>query len=89
MNQDINEILKEIDIEPDFLHDYGNGILLNDRHIAILDRYQFDYKKYNSLNSLLFDIDLYLNEDASDDSSDLENLANELAERNYYQNTKK
>lgn len=86
---DINKILQEIDVEPLFLHDLGNGILLNDKHISILEKYKINYKKYNNINSLLFDIDLYLNEDDSDDASDLEWVATDLAERNYYQNTKK
>lgn len=83
---------KEIDVDsliekPDFLKNY-NGLLLNQKHIDILNRYDIDYRKYSSINSLLFDIEDYLN-DTDDDCDDLEWVSSDLAERNYYQNTNK
>lgn len=88
MHNDIDELLKNIDVEQDFLKDYGNGMLLNNKHIEVLNRYDFDYKKYSSMESLLFDIEEYLNDNSSD-SEDLEWVSSELAEINYYHNTKK
>lgn len=85
----INEVLKNIEVETYFLHDYGNGIFLNDKQTDILDRYGFDYKKYNSINSLLFDIEEYLNDDYDGDNDELEWVSSQLSENNYYQNTKK
>lgn len=87
-NYDIEKLLENVDLEENLLHDCGNGMLLSDKHIAVLKRYDFDYKKYNNINSLLFDIEEYLNDD-SDDADDLEWVSSDLAERNYYQNTKK
>lgn len=86
---DIEKMLKDIKIETDFIKDYGNGILLNNKHIDILNRYDIDYKKFNSLNSLLFEIENILNDDYTSETDDLEWVSIDLTERNYYQNTKK
>lgn len=85
---------KEINIDEitsylnnDITHKNYNGLYLNNNQIAILIRYGFDYKKYNSMNSLLFDIEEYLNEQA--DCADLELVSQEIAEFSYYHDTKK
>lgn len=88
-NYDIDELLKNVDLESDLLHDCGNGMLLSDKHISILERYDISYKKYNNINSLLFDIEEYLNSNSGDENDDLEWVSSDLSERNYYQNTKK
>lgn len=85
----IDELLKDMDLEKDMLHDYGNGLLLSDKHISILNRYNINYKKYNNINNLLFDIEEYLNDNGDLDNDDLEWVSSDLSERNYYQNTKK
>ena len=64
-----------------------NGLLLTDEDIEILKKYNFDYTKYSDLNSLIYDIEYYLN--ANPDSSDLDYLSSVLSEMNYYQNTNK
>ena len=85
---------KEINIDEitgylnnDITHKKYNGLYLNDNQINILNRYGFDYKKYNNMNSLLFDIEDYLNEQA--DCADLELVSQEIAEFSYYHDTKK
>ena len=65
----------------------GNGIYLSDNQIEVLKRYDIDYKKYISLNSLIFEIEEILNEEV--DASDLEEVSSRLSELNYYNNTKK
>ncbi len=64
-----------------------NGLLLTDEDIEILKKYNFDYTKYSDLNSLIYDIEYYLN--ANPGSSDLDYLSSVLSEMNYYQNTNK
>lgn len=66
----------------------SNGIYLSDEQIEILNRYDFDYRKYNSINSLLFDIEDYLN-DSYSDLDDLEYVSKSISEFNYYHNTNK
>ena len=85
---------KEINIDEitsylnyDITHKNHNGLYLNDNQINILTRYGFDYSKYSSMNSLLFDIEDYLNEQA--DCDDLELVSQEIAEFSYYHDTKK
>lgn len=65
----------------------GNGIYLSDNQIEVLKRYDIDYKKYISLNSLIFEIEEILNEEV--DASDLEEVSSRLSELNYYNNTNK
>lgn len=79
----------EEEIEKNFLKKYDNGILLSDNHIAILERYDIDYKKFASINELLYEIDECLNDGLYDDADDLEWVSIDIAERNYYQNTNK
>lgn len=82
----------EINFEENMLKDCGNGLLLTDIQMNILTRYNIDYKQYSSVSQLLYIIEDYLNEDSffvDGENDDLEWIANELAERNYYMNTNK
>ena len=60
---------------------------ISDNQIEVLKRYDIDYKKYISLNSLIFEIEEILNEEV--DASDLEEVSSRLSELNYYNNTNK
>ena len=53
----------------------------------MLNRYNINYKKYNSLSSLIFEIEEILNEEV--DVDDLEDVSAKLSELNYYNNTEK
>lgn len=84
---DINEITKEIYSEKSMLKIRGNGIYLSDNQIEVLKKYNINYQNYNSISSLIFEIENLLNEDA--DLVDLEEVSSRLAELNYYNNTNK
>lgn len=84
---DINELTKEIYNDKTMIKMRGNGIYLSDNQIEVLKKYNIDYTKYNSLNSLIFDIESILNEET--DIDDLEDISRRLAELNYYNNTNK
>jgi hypothetical protein len=90
-NEEVNvdDLLKDVDLEKDMLKDYGNGMLLTENYVEILNRYDIDYKKYSDLNSLIYEIEECLNDSYGLDVDDLEWLATELSERNYYQNIRK
>ena len=60
-----------------------NKMYLSNNEIKILEKYNVNYNNYDSLSSLIFD----LNEIDGDD--DLEQLAIELSEFNYYNNQNK
>jgi len=88
MNYDINELLKNIKF--DFKKDNGKGILLNSYEIEVLTRYGFDYKKYSSLNELIFDIDNYINEEGGFvDVDELEEVLDKISEYHYYNEVNK
>ncbi len=59
---------------------------MSQAEMDILDMYEIDYKKYNDIKLLMYEIEEVLEEE---DSDELEWVLNELAEFNYYNNTKK
>ena len=69
--------------ENDLKKERENKMYLSNNEIKTLEKYDVDYKKYDSLSSLIFE----LNEIDGDD--DLEELAIELSEFNYYNNQNK
>ena len=64
-----------------------NGLLLTNKEIEILDRYNIDYKKCISLKEVIYLIEDTL--DLEEDSEDLELISQSISERDYYQNTNK
>jgi len=62
------------------------GLLLSDEQVEVLERYNINYSSCLSNTELLYKIDSVLNEV---DDYELECVAQELAERNYYVNTNK
>lgn len=84
---DIDSLTKDVYNDKSMIKMRGNGIYLSDNQIEVLKRYDIDYKKYVSLNSLIFEIEEILNEEV--DASDLEEVSSRLSELNYYNNTKK
>ncbi|MBE6148388.1 MAG: hypothetical protein E7167_02710 [Firmicutes bacterium] len=62
-----------------------NGMLLSDYHIEVLKRNGIDYMKYGSITQILFDINDILDEE---ENEELESVARELDERNYYNKKK-
>lgn len=60
-----------------------NKMYLSNNEIKTLEKYNVNYNNYDSLSSLIFD----LNEIEGDD--DIEQLAIELSEFNYYNNQNK
>ena len=64
-----------------------NGIMLNQEQRNILRKYHFDYDKYTSLESLLFDIETYLNEE--ENYEDLDSVSKILSEIYYYNHVNK
>ena len=80
---DIEKLLSEMNVE---MHNVYNGLYLTDKQASILKQYGFDYNKYNSLKSLILDLDNYLNEN---ECEELEEILYEISEFDYYHNTNK
>ena len=75
------------DIEKTKLKKIKNDIYLSDAWIEILERYDIDYRKYNSVSALIFDIEEILNSGV--EANELEELSRDMQEFNYYNNTNK
>lgn len=75
------------DIEKTKLKKIKNDIYLSDAWIEILERYDIDYSKYNSISALIFDIEEILNSGV--EANELEELSRDIQEFNYYNNTNK
>lgn len=84
---DINKLINNVYDDKNMIKMRGNGIYLSDNQIEVLKRYDIDYKRYSSLNSLIFEIEEILNNDV--DANDLEEISSRLSELNYYNNTNK
>lgn len=63
-----------------------NGMLLSDYQVEVLQRNGIDYKKYGSIKEILFEINEILDEE--NDDEELETVAKELDEKNYYRSKK-
>ena len=71
-------------------YDNKKGILLNNHEIEVLQRYGFDYKKYSSLNELIFEVDNYINEEGCfNDVDELEEVLDKISEYHYYNEVNK
>ncbi len=78
--------LDNIDFEKRFLKVRKHGLLLSDEQVEVLDRYGINYSNCLNNTELLYKIDSVLDEV---DDYELERVAEEIAERNYYANTNK
>ena len=86
MNNNIDKIV--MDTHKDLsIKKINDNLYLSNKQINILDRYEIDYMN-KTIDELLFEIESIL-DDSYDELIDLEELSIELAEFNYYHNTKK
>jgi hypothetical protein len=88
MEFDIDKELSNIDFNANSFKDIGNGLMLTNREIEVLDRYKIEYKKCHSLKEILFEVEDILNDmDIVDE--ELDYISSTISERDYYQNTNK
>ena len=83
---DILKLVGEMDFSSNKLVNIGNGLMLTNREIEVLDRWKINYKNCSSLKEII-----YLIEDVieDDDSEELDSISMSISERDYYQNTNK
>lgn len=86
---DYDEISNLKDIDKNMLKKTTNGLLLTDNQIAVLNRYNIDPSKCRTETELLYMIDHTIDGYDEDEYADLEAVADSIAERNYYHNTRK
>lgn len=86
MSDYIKAIEKDL-VDPNrFLKMRSNKLLLTERQINIMDRFNIKWQNYNSYKGLVFEIEEIL-EDTSDE--ELEELSRDLQELSYYHETRK
>lgn len=85
-DEEINEIATKA-IYDNKLNKISDNLYLSNRQIEILKRYEIDYKKFNDIKSLMYEVETALDEVYDED--DLQALSIELSEFNYYHNTNK
>ena len=85
-DEEINEIATKA-IYDNKLNKISDNLYLSNRQIEILKRYEIDYKKFNDIKSLMYEVETALEEVY--DTDDLQALSIELSEFNYYHNTNK
>ena len=85
---DIDSLVSSIDFTSGSFKNIGNGIMLTNREIEVLDRYDINYKKCNSLKEIIFELEEVLN-DSDIIDEDLEEVSASISERDYYENTNK
>lgn len=85
-DEEINEIAKK-SIYDNKLNKISDNLYLSNRQIEILKRYEINYKKINDIKSLMYEVEIALEE--VNDADDLQALSIELSEFNYYHNTNK
>lgn len=88
MEYNIDEIVKNMDFVSGKLVDLGNGLMLTNKEIEVLDRYNINYKCCCNLKEVLSLIEEVFYEEDSD-LEDLDIVSETIAERDYYQNTNK
>ena len=85
-NDEIEELVGLKDMDQNFLKTRENGLLLTDNQVSTLSRYNIDPSKCKTMTELLYMID---EAGLDDDDDELNDLAEQIAERNYYNNTRK
>jgi len=86
MEEEIQKLIQEAVNENNFGKIQENGLFLSNKQIQILERNNIPWKRYASLKELLFYIEDILYEE---ENEELDRLAEQLAEQQYYQNTNK
>lgn len=85
-DEEINKIATKA-IYDNKLNKISDNLYLSNRQIEILKRYEIDYKRFNDIKSLMYEVETALEEVY--DADDLQALSIELSEFNYYHNTNK
>ena len=84
---DINSIIGDMDFESGKFNNI-NGLMLTNREIEVLNRYNINYKNCSTLKEIIFQIEDLI-QDMDIVEEDLDYISGTISERDYYQNTNK
>ena len=88
-NEEIEELIGLKETDKNFLKVRKNGLLLTDKQVSTLERYNIDASSCKNMSELIYKIEQANEGTYEDEYSELDYLAEQLAERNYYENTHK
>lgn len=83
---DIEKLVSELDFESNKLQKVNDSLVLTNYQIEVLKRNGINPEIYTSLHSIIYEAE-EIYEDTLDE--ELEQVLDELSERNYYENTRK
>ena len=84
---DIDRLVGEMDFESNKFNNI-NGLMLTNREVEVLDRYNINYKNCTNLKEIIFQIEDLI-QDMDIVEEDLDYISGTISERDYYQNTNK
>lgn len=84
---DIDRLVGEIDFEANKFNNI-NGLMLTNREVEVLDKYNINYKSCTTLKEIIFQIEDLI-QDMDIVEEDLDYISGTISERDYYQNTNK
>ena len=85
MEYPVDDLISEMNFNDNKFQTLGNGLMLTNWEVSVLDKYSIPYKKCKSLKDILYEIENVLNN--SDSNEELEGVSISISERDYYQNT--
>ena len=86
MNEEIKNVLNNINFNDNKLIQVNKNLYLTNNQIEILKRYDIGYETSNNIRDLMLKIENIID---YEDIEELELLLDKLAERQYYEETKK
>ena len=84
---DIDSIIGQMDFESNKFNNI-NGLMLTNREVEVLDRYNINYKSCTTLKEIIFQIEDLI-QDMDIVEEDLDYISGTISERDYYQNLHK
>ena len=84
---DIDSLVGQMDFESGKFNNI-NGLMLTNREVEVLDRYNINYKSCTTLKEIIFQIEDLI-QDMDIVEEDLDYISGTISERDYYQNTNK
>lgn len=86
MKYNINELINDIDFNKNKYQKINDKLYLTNYQIEVLRRFDIEPSNYQEIKSIIYEA-----EEAYEETKDeeLDQILNELSERNYYENTNK
>lgn len=85
----IKDLMGTLDFEKDKLHKTEYNLFLTTYEIEVLDKYDIIYNKHHTAKELLQDINYRIPYLEEAEAEELDEVGRSIAERDYYQNTRK